>query len=154
VPETPEQLHERAAGALRMPPVEEWETFPFDGEMRPRPLLPPAPVDPRRQGEGGAGRSSCARSDEEFLWTNERWRLYASPRNGLPVMVLLETREHYAEPRDLPEDLASELGVLIARIDRAVHSIGEIGRVHACRWAMAANTCTGGSSVAQLASLS
>jgi hypothetical protein len=28
-----------------MPPVEEWETFPFDGDMRPRALLPPAPID-------------------------------------------------------------------------------------------------------------
>ena len=41
MPETPEELHARAAEALRMPPVEEWETFPFDGEMRPRELQPP-----------------------------------------------------------------------------------------------------------------
>ncbi|MGH3029044.1 MAG: hypothetical protein ACRDMW_10870, partial [Gaiellaceae bacterium] len=44
------------------------------------------------------------------------------------------TREHYAEPGDLPEGLASELGVLIARIERAVRSVGDIGRVHVCRW--------------------
>src|SRR2546425_568451 len=41
MPETPEQLYARVAGSLRMPPVEEWETFPFDGEMRPRVLRPP-----------------------------------------------------------------------------------------------------------------
>ena len=41
MPETPEQLYERVKDALRMPPVEEWETFPFDGELRPRELLPP-----------------------------------------------------------------------------------------------------------------
>ena len=29
MPETPEQLYARAAGSLRMPPVEEWDTFPF-----------------------------------------------------------------------------------------------------------------------------
>jgi hypothetical protein len=42
VPETPEQLYERVAERLSMPPVEEWDTFPFDGEMRPRALRPPA----------------------------------------------------------------------------------------------------------------
>jgi diadenosine tetraphosphate (Ap4A) HIT family hydrolase len=47
---------------------------------------------------------------------------------------LLEPRVHYAEPGDLPDALAAELGVLIARIDRAVRAIGEIGRVHVCRW--------------------
>lgn len=70
MPETPDQLHARATGALRMPPVEEWETFPFDGEMRPRPLLPPAPVDRRRQGKVARvaraahdpTRSSCGRT--------------------------------------------------------------------------------------------
>jgi hypothetical protein len=40
MPETPEQLYERVKDALRMPPMEEWETFPFDGEMRPRALDP------------------------------------------------------------------------------------------------------------------
>jgi hypothetical protein len=40
VAETPEQLYERVAGELRMPPVEEWDTFPFEGDMRPRPLPP------------------------------------------------------------------------------------------------------------------
>ena len=41
MPETPEELYARAAGALRMPAVETWETFPFDGDLRPRMLMPP-----------------------------------------------------------------------------------------------------------------
>jgi diadenosine tetraphosphate (Ap4A) HIT family hydrolase len=53
---------------------------------------------------------------------------------SLPVVVLLEPREHYAEPGDLPDELATELGVLIARVERAVRAVGEIGRVHVCRW--------------------
>jgi hypothetical protein len=39
MPETPEQLHARAAGALRTPPVQDWDTWPFVGEIRPKPLL-------------------------------------------------------------------------------------------------------------------
>ena len=32
--------------------------------------------------------------------------------NGLPLVVLLHPRDHYAEPGDLPDDLAAECGVL------------------------------------------
>jgi hypothetical protein len=38
MPETPEQLHARAAWALRTPPVHEWDTWPFEGEIRPKAL--------------------------------------------------------------------------------------------------------------------
>jgi diadenosine tetraphosphate (Ap4A) HIT family hydrolase len=135
VPERPEQLWERAHGALRTPPVEEWETWPFEGEIRPRALAPPEDVERPRQGEGGVGCRRCATPDEDYLWTNERWRLWAFDRpTGLPVVVLLESRAHYAEPGDLPDELAAELGIQLARIERAVRSVGEIGRVHVCRW--------------------
>ena len=36
-----------------MPPVEEWETFPFEGELRPCGLRPPAEDEKSRYGEGG-----------------------------------------------------------------------------------------------------
>jgi diadenosine tetraphosphate (Ap4A) HIT family hydrolase len=132
--ESPEQLHERAKDGLRMPPVEEWETFPFEGEIRPRPLEPPAIADRPRLGAGGVDCRRCAATDEDYVWTNERWRIFALGPTGLPLVVMLEPREHYAEPGDLPEDLAAELGVLLAQIERAVRSVGEIGRVHVCRW--------------------
>lgn len=134
MPETPEELHERVAGSLRMPSVVEWETWPFEGEMRPRPLAPPVSAEPPRAGEGGDGCTSCLATDDDYLWTNENWRLVAPTPNGLPVVVVLESRAHFAEPGDLPDELASELGVVIARIERAVRSVGEIGRVHVCRW--------------------
>jgi diadenosine tetraphosphate (Ap4A) HIT family hydrolase len=135
MPETPEQLYERARDALRRPPLEEWEQWPFDGDVRPRALLPPEPVERPRFGEGGVDCGRCAAADDEYLWTNESWRLWTFDRpTGLPVVVLLESRDHYSEPGDLPDDLAAELGVLLARIERAVRAVGEIGRVHVCRW--------------------
>jgi diadenosine tetraphosphate (Ap4A) HIT family hydrolase len=134
MPETPEQLHARVAGALRMPPVEEWETFPFDGEMRPRPLAPPAEVDTPRRGEGGVDCDRCGGPDGDFFWTSERWRLRAIGPTGLPFIAILEPREHYAEPGDLPDELAAELGLLQARIERAIRGLGDIGRVHVCRY--------------------
>jgi diadenosine tetraphosphate (Ap4A) HIT family hydrolase len=135
VPETPEQLYERAADALRMPPVDTWETFPFDGELRPRTLLPPEAQERPRAGEGGVDCRRCATTDDEYLWTNDRWRLASLPEpTGLPVIVLLEPREHYAELGDLPDELAADLGVTLARVERAVRAVGEIGRIHVCKW--------------------
>ena len=134
MPETPEELYARAAGALRMPPVGEWETFPFEGDMRPRPLAPPAAVDTPRRGEGGADCDRCGGSHSDFFWTNERWRLRAVGPTGMPFIAILEPREHYAEPGDLPDELAAELGVLQARIERAIRGLGDIGRVHVCRY--------------------
>jgi diadenosine tetraphosphate (Ap4A) HIT family hydrolase len=134
MPETPEELYERVKDGLRMPPVEEWETFPFDGEMRPRALLPPVEKEKPRFGEGGADCRRCQAPDDEYVWTNGRWRLLPLGPTGLPVVLMLEPREHFAEPGDLPEELAAELGVLLGRIERAIRSIGEIGRVHVCRW--------------------
>jgi diadenosine tetraphosphate (Ap4A) HIT family hydrolase len=134
VPETPEQLYERVKDALRMPPVEEWETFPFDGEMTPRALRPPVEQEAPRQGEGGVDCRRCQAPDDDYIWTTDRWRLLPLGPTGLPVIVMLEPREHFAEPGDLPDELAAELGVLLARIERAIRSIGDIGRVHVCRW--------------------
>jgi diadenosine tetraphosphate (Ap4A) HIT family hydrolase len=134
MPESPEELHARVAGSLRMPPVEEWETFPFDGEMRPRRLAPPAEVDTPRRGEGGVECDRCLARDDEYFWTSERWRLHALGPTGLPFIALLEPREHYAEPGDLPDDLAAEFGVLTGRIERAIRDLGNIGRVHVCRY--------------------
>ena len=134
MPETPEQLWERVAGDLRMPPVEGWETFPFDGDMRPRPLARPVDREQPRHGERGVDCGRCAAPDDEYLWTAGRWRVRGLGPAGLPVIVMLEPREHYAEPGDLPEELAAECGVLLGRVERAVRAVGHIGRVHVCRW--------------------
>jgi hypothetical protein len=133
MPETPEELYARAADALRMPPVEDWDTFPFAGDMTPRALRPPEQEAPRH-GEGGANCGRCAASDDEYLWTEGRWRLDSPDPNGLPIVVLLEPREHFDAPGDLPGEIAAELGIMLSRIERAIRSIDGIGRVHVCRW--------------------
>ena len=48
--------------------------------------------------------------------------------------MLLEPREHFAGPADLPEELARDMGVMLGRVERAVLSVGEIGKVHIGRW--------------------
>ena len=134
MPETPEELYERVQGSLRMPPVEEWDSFPFDGEMTPRALRPPVEQEEPRFGEGGVNCRACGSADDKYVWTNDRWRLYPVGPTGLPLVLILEPREHFSGPGDLPDELAAELGVLLSRIERAITALDHIGRVHVCRW--------------------
>ncbi len=128
-------MYARVKDALRMPPVQEWDTFPFDGEMRPRMLRPPMHEEGKRTGAGGEDCYNCKAPDSEYLWTTERWRLRAFDKpSGLPLILLLEPRRHFSEPGELPDDMAAELGRLIVRIESAIRSIGNVGRVHICRW--------------------
>jgi diadenosine tetraphosphate (Ap4A) HIT family hydrolase len=135
VPETPEELWERVHDDLHVPPVDDWESWPFAGRLSVRPLERPVEREKPRRGEGGVDCHACEAPDEAYVWTNERWRLRALDRpSGLPVVVLLEPREHYSAPGDLPEELAAELGVLAGRIERAVRGIEGVGLVHVLRY--------------------
>jgi diadenosine tetraphosphate (Ap4A) HIT family hydrolase len=132
--ESPEQLWERAAGSLQVPPVEEWDSWPFEGDLRPRPLARPVERERPRNGEGGVDCWACNAGDDEYVWTTERWRLRALEPTGLPLMLILEPRAHHDAPGDLPDDLAAEQGLLITRVERALASVDHVGRVHVGRW--------------------
>ncbi len=134
MPETPERFWERARGALRTPPVEEWDTWPFAGAVTPRELARPVDAEAPRHGAGGVGCRRCERGDEGALWSDENWTVspLAGP-TGLPCIVILETRRHLDFP-ELDDGLAAQLGPLMLRVQRAVFAIGDIANVHVCRW--------------------
>jgi len=134
VPETPEAFWQRTHDALRAPPVEEWETWPFTGPVEPRELAPPEDVERARAGAGGKDCRRCTAGIENALWFDDNWAVTPLREpTGLPCVVLLETRAH-VDFHELPDELARELGPLMLRVQRAVASIGEIGNVHVCRW--------------------
>jgi diadenosine tetraphosphate (Ap4A) HIT family hydrolase len=133
MPENAHEIHARASNALRDPPVEEWATWPFEGPVRARALAPPGP-EPERDGQDARDCSACAKRDSEYLWTDDQWRLMALEPSGLPIVLILEPRAHFDSPADLPEDLARAQGIMLGRVERAVLSVGEIGRVHIGRW--------------------
>ena len=133
MPETPEEFYARTKDALRMPSLEEWETFPFEGELRPRALQPPAQDEKPRRGEGGVDCRACGRASEDLIWEDASWQLVALGPTGLPVVLILEPKEHY-DIDTLPAKLAAELGPLMQQVERAVRAAGEIGRVHIGRW--------------------
>jgi diadenosine tetraphosphate (Ap4A) HIT family hydrolase len=133
VPETPEEFYERTKDALRMPPLEEWETFPFEGELRLRGLQPPAEDEKSRYGAGGVDCRACGKAADDLIWEDEHWQLTAIGPTGLPIVVILEPKKHY-DIETLPPELSAELGPLMQRIERAVRAAGDIGRVHIARW--------------------
>ena len=106
----PEALRRASASALRMPPVEEWEEFPFDGEMRRAPPSPGrAGGAPRRRGRrrllGAAPRPTTSSSGR----TSAGACSPARP-NGLPLVVLLHlaitTPSPVTSPRTWPRSSA------------------------------------------------
>ncbi len=140
MPERAEEIHARAVaaanadGRLAMPPVHEWETFPFDGEMTTRPLAPPVAVERSRAGENGVACWRCEHGLENAIWHDEHWLVAPLEHpSGLPVIVILFPQAHH-DLDDLPPELAQELGPMLLRVEAAVRSVGEIGRVHVCRW--------------------
>jgi hypothetical protein len=105
MPERPHELHARCAGDLRVPPIDEWDSWPFEGDVRPKALRPPG-EERVRAGEGGADCPACTKPDSDYVWTDERWRLLALGPSGLPMILILEPREHYDTVSDLPGELA------------------------------------------------
>lgn len=114
--------------------MEEWVTFPFAGEIGVRELLPPEAAEPARMGAGGEGCWRCEHGDEDAIWSDDHWVLHPLREpSGMPVVVILSSRAHH-DMGDLPPELAAELGPLLVRVERAVASVGDIERVHVCRW--------------------
>jgi diadenosine tetraphosphate (Ap4A) HIT family hydrolase len=131
--ETPQELYDRARGALRVPPLDDWPSWPLTGDVQPKELDPPTP-EPVINGAGGVDCDACAKPDSEYLWADEHWRLLTLGPSGLPVIVLLEPRAHCSSFADLPPDLAARIGPMMGRVERAVLSVGHIGKVHIGRW--------------------
>jgi diadenosine tetraphosphate (Ap4A) HIT family hydrolase len=115
-----------------------WGTFPFDTEgLRIAALDPPSPETPR-SGEGGRPCGTCERVaadeiDEAEVWRDERWRLIALPPSGAPLVLMLQPLVHH-DLADLPDELASELGVLQVHLARAVEALPNVARCHVLRF--------------------
>jgi hypothetical protein len=145
MPESPEELHARVAaavgegGRLPMPPVHEWEIFPWelvDGALQPKVVPPPIEgPEPARRGEGGVDCFNCAGDgDARRVWENERWKLTHPPApTGLPLVLWLSSKEHL-DYADMGDALAAEYGRISVWLCRIMERLPHIGRVHVNRW--------------------
>lgn len=122
-----------AEGRLPLSRMTAWDIFPFEqASLRVVPLAPPALPEPARSGEGGLDCTACA-TGRAAIWSDEHWRLSVLGGSGVPLILLLEPRDHHDLP-DLPDDLAREMGLLIVRISQAIESLPHIARAHVSRW--------------------
>jgi diadenosine tetraphosphate (Ap4A) HIT family hydrolase len=102
------------------------------------PLTPIAPgsrvlPEPLRKGEPGGDPCTICRQDEG-IWSDARWVLHNSTGGSLPGTLWLASRLHVDSFKDLPPELAADYAHVVARIERAILSLGDIARVHVYRW--------------------
>jgi diadenosine tetraphosphate (Ap4A) HIT family hydrolase len=145
MPESAEEVYARvvatvgAEGRLPLPPVQDWETFPWevvDGALVPKVLQPPyAEAEPPRAGADGVDCFNCAGDGTAIrVWENDRWKVtHPEKPGGLPLVLWLATKEHLDFP-EMDDELAAEFGRLSARLCRIVERLPNIGRVHVSRW--------------------
>lgn len=124
---------------LKVPDVVSWPIFPFDGDLHVRKIEPY--LDEERVRNGDPGGEPCFRCDGKQddggpIWSNENWAVRPITFNGrsspFPA-YMLETVAHI-DIDGLTEDMAAEMGVLSLRLNNAILSLGDIGRVHLNRW--------------------
>ncbi|NYG59662.1 hypothetical protein BJ980_002585 [Nocardioides daedukensis] len=145
MPESPEVIHARVAaavgpdGRLPMPPVADWETFPWelvDGELMPKVLPEPVAAEEPREGRDGVDCKLCdeGESDPQRIW--ESWNFHvkapAAP-SGFPLVLWLNSNDHL-DFTELDDTQAAEFGQLSVILTRIMSNMEHIGRVHMSRW--------------------
>ncbi|HJQ00144.1 MAG TPA: hypothetical protein VJ851_00960 [Jatrophihabitans sp.] len=135
---TPEEFYQHAITVadderrLPLSRMTRWDISPFEPDgLRVAPLRPPVMPEPARPGEDPADCVSCSRRDEG-IWFDDHWRLTRITAAGIPLVLMLHPREHY-DLADLPDEWASELGLLTAHIARHVQALAHISRAHIYR---------------------
>jgi hypothetical protein len=140
MPESAEEVYARVLaavgedGRLPMPPVHEWDMFPWEGDLRPKVVQPPLPAEAPRGGEGDRPCWCAQGQPEHVIWRNERWmvRSFDKP-GGLPLILILQPFEHL-DFSDMDDELAAEYGRISTWLHRIMERMDNIGRVHVCRW--------------------
>ena len=92
------------------------------------------PEPPRRGEPGGPPCGICSRQTTPALWSDDNWTLHAPVGGSLPGAIWIASREHFDSFSDMPEHLAADFGRVVARAERAILSLGDVGRVHLYRW--------------------
>ena len=118
-----------AEGRLPLPDVASWDIFPFEGDIRVRPLEAPVLPEPARHGEDAGSCRTCQAGTEDAVWADERWKLVplGSPAS-IPIVLLFPLA--HLDMADLDEAHAHDLGPLMLRVEAALVSLGGVGRVH------------------------
>lgn len=143
MPETPQEWYDRTRERLDRDgygdsDLQQWSSWPWTGELTPKPLDPPAAEEPPRFGVGGTDCFLCVSGRElppaDLVWHDDGWML-GLPRecSSLPFALFLMPRRH-ADLQDLTDAEAARQGVLLAAIERAATQSLTVPRIQAARW--------------------
>jgi hypothetical protein len=134
----PDEFYEHAIAAadgdcrLPLSRMTGWDISPFEPDgLRVSPLRPPVLPEPARQGEDPSDCDACGRSGEG-IWFDARWRLTRIAGVGVPLVLMLQPRDHY-DMADLTDELAAELGILTTHLVRHIEALPNISRAHVYR---------------------
>jgi hypothetical protein len=138
--QSPHDLFDRVVAAAgpdgRLSPsqITRWDIFPFEQDgLRVTPLAPPVLPEPPRMGEDGRACRLCE-VEPDAVWSNERWRLSVPDEpSGAPLVLNLSPRAHF-DLSELPDELASELGLLCVKICAGIESLPHVARAHVTKW--------------------
>jgi diadenosine tetraphosphate (Ap4A) HIT family hydrolase len=108
--------------------------FPFAGDITVKPLEDPVIPEPDRHGVAAESCHACQRLDDDYVWTDDSWRLAPYSPTQVRGIVLLESREHIDTFSDMTPGSLAGLGPMIARLERALLQLGDVARVHVSRW--------------------
>jgi diadenosine tetraphosphate (Ap4A) HIT family hydrolase len=100
--------------------------------VEPGPRKVPEP--PRRGEPGGPPCGICGGATTRALWSDDNWTLHAPVGGSLPGAVWIASREHFDSFADMPEHVAASFAPVVARAERAILALGDVGRVHLYRW--------------------
>ena len=104
-------------------------------ELLPRELGERVIPEPPRRGEpGGPPCGICTGQSTSPVWSDENWTLHPPVGGSLPGAVWLASRVHVDSFCDLPDELAADFGRVVARLERAILSLGDFARVHLYRY--------------------
>jgi diadenosine tetraphosphate (Ap4A) HIT family hydrolase len=110
-------------------------TLPYEEPLVVRPLAAPVIPEPPRRGEpGGEACGICTGYATAAVWSDNLWSLHPPVGGSLPGAVWLASRSHVDSFRDLSPEALADFGPITAAVERAVLSLGNVGRVHVNRW--------------------
>jgi len=110
-------------------------TFPYaDPLVLREPGERTIPEPPRRGEPGGPPCGICSGKTTRAVWSDEHWTLHPPVGGSLPGAVWIASREHFDSFADMPEHVAATFAGVIGRAERAMLSLGDVGRVHLYRW--------------------
>lgn len=142
MPETPAQWYARVSAALeadgyRESDLQQWSSWPWTGTLTPKPLEPPAEVEPDRHGAGGIDCRSCATGLDPqaggAVWWDDLFYVGAGLDSSLPFAAFLMPRRH-ADLGDLTAAEAARQGELLTAIEDAARASLSIPRIQVARW--------------------